>query len=200
MTMFSTGYSGIDNDITVYELPAEKKDLLEIKRTILLAVDESITSQYAFDYARKNLLRSDDCVCLVNVMPTNSPPPLESLDVGAMFIDTGYLEEQQKYNADHSKWLLKRYESFLQKYKVRLFSLLGDNRDEICRAATNLKADMAILGSRDLTGLHRMFLGSTTDYCLHNIECSVYVVKPPESLEFDPILGSDNRSINKKES
>ena len=187
--MFATGYSSIENDIVSYEIPTENP-IITTNRVVVLALDESLTAQYAFQYAKDKLLRPNDLVCLLNVMPTNSPPPLESLDVGAMFVDTGYLSEQQKYNEQHSKWLLKTYKKLLNN-KTRLFSLVGDNRDEIVRACHNLHANLAILGSRDLSGLHRLFLGSTSDYCIHNLECPVFIVKPPEHVEVAPILSAD---------
>ena len=199
--MFATGYTKIDNDILTYEIPTASQVNLQTERTILIAVDESLTAQFAFRYAIDNVIRPTDQICIANVMPTNSPPPLESLDAGAMFIDTGYLDKQQVYNQHHSEWLLQQYELLLKGHKVRLFCLIGDNRDEICRAAVNLKSDLVVLGSRDLSGVHRMFLGSTSDYCIHNLDCPVFVVKPPESKEITPLLklGSNDTKLSKSD-
>eukprot|EP00835_Amoeboradix_gromovi_P002582 NODE_149_length_17312_cov_0.399349.p9 type:complete len:193 gc:universal NODE_149_length_17312_cov_0.399349:3808-3230(-) len=192
--MFTVGK--YENDILAYEIPVDSSSNEPTQRTIVLALDESLTAQYAFEYAKNILLRPNDLVCIVNCMPTNSPPPLEYLDAGQMFLETGNFSEQQKYHEQHSKWLLKEYKKNLNQ-KCRLFSLVGDNRDEICRAATNLNADLVVVGSRDLTGLHRMFIGSTTDYLLHNLDIPVFVVKPPVNTEITPVLS--NSKINKSD-
>ncbi len=187
--MFSTGYSSINNDITAFEVPIEPKDI-ETNRVVMLALDESLTSQYALEYAKENVIKPTDLVCILNCMPTSTPPPIEALDAGAMFIDSGYLQEQQKYYDTHSKFILKAYAKVLPKNKIRLFSVMGDNRDEIVRASKNLKVDLLVIGSRDHASLQRFFLGSTSDYCIHNMDCPVFVVKPPHGQSIVPILPS----------
>jgi nucleotide-binding universal stress UspA family protein len=55
----------------------------------------------------------------------------------------------------------------------------GETRDEIVDYVESVKADLLILGSRDLSTLKRTFVGSTSDYCVHHCHCPIMIVKGP---------------------
>ena len=55
----------------------------------------------------------------------------------------------------------------------------GDARAEIVRAATELKADLVIMGSHGRTGLQRWVLGSIAEYVVRHAPCSVEVARRP---------------------
>lgn len=59
----------------------------------------------------------------------------------------------------------------------------GETRDEIVDYVQSVKADMLIMGSRDLGALKRTFIGSTSDYCVHHCHCPVLIVKQPRKLD-----------------
>jgi nucleotide-binding universal stress UspA family protein len=66
--------------------------------------------------------------------------------------------------------------------------LRGDAREELTRKVNQVRAHVLIMGCRGLGMFKRAFLGSTSDYCLHHVECPVIIVKhceekiPPEPL------------------
>ena len=55
--------------------------------------------------------------------------------------------------------------------------LRGDPRDEIVKKIEQVKADSIIVGSRGMGSIKRFFIGSVSDYCVHNCKCTVIVHK-----------------------
>lgn len=55
--------------------------------------------------------------------------------------------------------------------------LQGDPKEQILALAENMKPTMLVIGSRGLGAFKRTFLGSVSDYCVHNCPCPVVVVK-----------------------
>jgi nucleotide-binding universal stress UspA family protein len=53
----------------------------------------------------------------------------------------------------------------------------GDARAEIVRAATEMKADLVVVGSHGRTGLQRWVLGSVAEYVVRHAPCSVEVAR-----------------------
>ncbi|RUS27678.1 hypothetical protein BC938DRAFT_482887 [Jimgerdemannia flammicorona] len=52
-----------------------------------------------------------------------------------------------------------------------------DSRNVIVDYTNSAKADLLILGSRDLTGWKRVFLGSFSDYVQAHVHCPVLIVR-----------------------
>ncbi len=58
---------------------------------------------------------------------------------------------------------------------------LGYPGRNICESAQTWSADLILLGSRGLTGLKEMFLGSVSNYVTHHAPCSVLIVREEEN-------------------
>jgi nucleotide-binding universal stress UspA family protein len=58
---------------------------------------------------------------------------------------------------------------------TRMFAV-GDAAAEICRAATDLPADVIVVGAHDRGWLSRLLLGSVSDDVVHRARCPVLVV------------------------
>jgi nucleotide-binding universal stress UspA family protein len=56
---------------------------------------------------------------------------------------------------------------------------VGDPAHEIIEAATNLGCDLIVMGSRGLTGIERIFLGSVARNVLQHTRASVLIVREP---------------------
>ncbi|XP_056164080.1 universal stress protein A-like protein [Syzygium oleosum] len=56
---------------------------------------------------------------------------------------------------------------------------VGEPKEAICEAAEKLDIQLLILGSHGRGAIQRAFLGSVSDYCVHNAKCPVLVVKRP---------------------
>jgi len=76
----------------------------------------------------------------------------------------------------------KMFRKVCAEKKIRSVNLVevGNPREVIVRMAESVQADVIVLGSRGQSKLRKVFIGSTTDYCLRFANCSVLVAKKPE--------------------
>lgn len=56
----------------------------------------------------------------------------------------------------------------------------GNHRNEIIRSATNLEADLVVVGTAGGSRLTSLILESTAEAITKHLDCSVLVVKPPD--------------------
>ncbi|KAH9795150.1 Usp domain-containing protein [Citrus sinensis] len=56
---------------------------------------------------------------------------------------------------------------------------MGDPKNVICEAAEKHKIQLLIVGSHSRGPIQRAFLGSVSNYCVHNAKCPVLVVRKP---------------------
>ncbi|RHZ43526.1 hypothetical protein Glove_1033g25 [Diversispora epigaea] len=147
-----------------------------ITRVVVIAIDQSNYSHFAFDWALKNFLRKEsDLVVLVNVRSIPMTPA-----IGASYMNfseiISTLEDQQR---QESHTLLHKFASKLktEKFSFKAIAMRGDARDEIVRKVFELNADALILGSRGLGAIKRILLGSVSDHCIHNCHCTVIIVR-----------------------
>ncbi|CAG8617803.1 23986_t:CDS:2 [Dentiscutata erythropus] len=164
---------------TVLTSTQDAESQTPISRVVVIAIDQSEHSQNAFDWAIKNFLRKDsDLVVLVNARPIPTVPGQYTL--GASYMDftevIASLEEQHRVSSHN---LLKDFAAKLKShdFSCKAIAMRGDAREEIVRKVSELKASTLIVGSRGLGALKRMFLGSVSDYCSHQCDCTVIIVK-----------------------
>ncbi|KAJ3362246.1 hypothetical protein GGF32_006278 [Allomyces javanicus] len=146
------------------------------KRIVLLALDHSNHSAYAFDWAKQNLLSPvTDHVVLVHVRPIAVGPSALYEDAATAARDA---EEDHRLS---SHKLLQHYGYDLKKahFTVRAISIRGDTRSDIVRKAQELNATLVVCGSRGLGTLQRAFLGSVSNYITNHCPCPVLVIRPP---------------------
>ncbi|ORY51962.1 adenine nucleotide alpha hydrolases-like protein [Rhizoclosmatium globosum] len=150
------------------------------ERFIAIALDASKNSEYAFDWAIKNLIRAEtDQIILINVRPAVTLPVV----YGPVYVDlTKESEALEAANREASHELLRSYAAKLpaHKYNIRGVALRGDPRDEISAKVAELKVDMLVIGSRGLGGFKKALLGSVSDYLIHHLTVPVIVSRPPE--------------------
>jgi nucleotide-binding universal stress UspA family protein len=79
--------------------------------------------------------------------------------------------------------ILKKAEDICEQLGVLYSSLFVDDSPPlaICRVAEERDVDLIVLGSRGLTVLSRILLGSVSKYVVTNAPCSVLVVRPRSS-------------------
>ncbi|XP_059283571.1 universal stress protein A-like protein, partial [Lycium ferocissimum] len=54
---------------------------------------------------------------------------------------------------------------------------VGDPKEAICAAVEKLNVQLLVLGSHNRKALERAFLGSVSNYCVHNAKCPVLLVR-----------------------
>ncbi|ORZ10699.1 hypothetical protein BCR44DRAFT_102767, partial [Catenaria anguillulae PL171] len=145
-------------------------------RTVLISLDHSNHSSYAFEWAKKNLLNpATDLVVLVNVRPI-------AVGHASFYEDMGQLvRDVEEENRTSSHRLLQHYGYDLKRqgFLVRAISIRGDTRSDVVRKAQELNATVLVCGSRGLGTLQRAFLGSCSNYLVNHAPCPVLCVRPP---------------------
>jgi nucleotide-binding universal stress UspA family protein len=56
-------------------------------------------------------------------------------------------------------------------------TMIGHPAEFICRVAEEGNYDLVVIGSRGLSHIRRLILGSVSDYVAHNCNCSVLIAK-----------------------
>lgn len=138
---------------------------------ILVPIDGSKYSKLALEKAIKLGLASSSDICLLNVVSNvvNSP----------YFIDHEYKYEISNMFTEQGERALEEGLELLKDYpgKVEKKIVVGDPANEIIDEAEEGNYDLVVMGSRGLTGLSRMMLGSVSIKVLNHVNSSVLIVK-----------------------
>jgi len=153
----------------------------KLGKLILVAIDDDEGSINSLQWALNNLSTSHDRIILIHAQHSTktffaagSPGFMVPVEVLRM------LEDDAKKAAEK---LLAKATEICKAKSLTPKTLVhhGDAREVICNAVKKYNPDMLVLGSRGFGPLKRAVLGSVSDYCAHNVECPVVVVKPQES-------------------
>ncbi|KAI9137304.1 hypothetical protein BKA69DRAFT_1041825 [Paraphysoderma sedebokerense] len=166
-------------------------------RTLLLAVDESKHSRYSYQWVIQHMLRKEDELVIVNVRKACGANPSRGMSDGE-FLDVWRQLEDQSRERSHS--LLRSYGMDLKErgYNVRAISIRGEPRHELIAKAHSINADAIIMGSRGLSPIKRVFMGSISNYVSTHADIPVIIVRPPkgheayEHQEMDKMEVTDN--------
>ncbi|GAB2272542.1 hypothetical protein Dimus_007365 [Dionaea muscipula] len=96
------------------------------------------------------------------------------------------MESFTKAEAENSQRILAEAlqrcteKNMAKQIKTETMMLQGEPKEMICQAAEQMGVDLLVLGSRGLGLLKRAFLGSVSDYCAHEADCPVLIVKPDD--------------------
>lgn len=151
-------------------------------RTIIVAIDGSDHAINAFHWFCKALKRDDDKVVMVY--------SVEIYDAmySAQWFNVPYAVDRTALKAmleRHGEEIKKKLEEFAEiMKKEHVAGIVRSTHAEkpgegILKAATDLNADMIVMGSRGLGTVRRTILGSVSDYILHHSPVPV-IVCPPE--------------------
>ncbi|KAI8820700.1 uncharacterized protein EV422DRAFT_59939 [Fimicolochytrium jonesii] len=169
----------------VHEELMEKQEQTH-QRIIAVALDQSEHSEYAFNWALENLINpQSDQVVLLNVREVVNVPA----SFGLIYMDIrDWIDRTEYEQMMVSHKLLKHFGARIVKAgaKCRAIALRGDPRDELLHKVKEVNADMLVIGSRGMGTLKRAFVGSVSDYCVHNSECPVVVVRHKHEKEMHP--------------
>lgn len=152
---------------------------------ILVAIDIIDEDKTAYNTALSLAKDTGANLMLLNIIApdkTNYPNP---------FIYSGYeygLADESLVTIYHEQW-----DKFKQEGLDTLRSLaqeattagveaeysqdFGNPGHVICQTADDWSADLILVGSRGLTGVKEMFLGSVSNYVTHHAPCSVLIVR-----------------------
>ncbi|KAI3630993.1 hypothetical protein MIR68_010977 [Amoeboaphelidium protococcarum] len=181
-------------------------------RTVLIALDNSIASDKAFEWAMHNFIRpqGNDLVVLTTVRePVLVPGAYGYMDFGE------YISEAEEKSRLQAHALIKLYGQKMMKhygmksamdpdFKIVIKGVVmrGDPRDELIRKAEELNASALIIGSRGQNKLKRVLLGSVSDYIAHHCKIPVICVKTSYEATEEELkqeeLAQQEQYVNKK--
>jgi nucleotide-binding universal stress UspA family protein len=139
-----------------------------VLKTILVALDGSEIADRVIQTLDDLVLSSNTKVILCHVFPTAE----SEIELPA----DRPLPESPNVSYFHIEKHLQSYQEKLS-VKSELELVSGDPADEIVRLANIYKADLVLIGSRGLTGIKRIVLGSVSTQVMEEANCSVLVVK-----------------------
>ncbi|KAG9305487.1 hypothetical protein G9A89_006457 [Geosiphon pyriformis] len=151
-------------------------------RKVVVALDSSTKeATYTIDWIIENFLNPErDDVHLVSALSLSSDfeaTELEmNVDYAAEYI-MNWEKEIEKKTQDSLDEYLQKLKAANIAAKVEIIKSKTDTRNIILDYTQKEKADILIMGSRDLSTWKRLFVGSFSDYCQQNAHCPVLIVK-----------------------
>lgn len=149
--------------------------------TIMVPVDFSENALLAVDYAIKLGKRFGSRILLVHVYHF----PVELLTDWSAYGTLGgsgeLLEALRKEREEQMAALAREKSASGLQIDARV--LEGTPFSELVKAARNESADLLIMGTRGLTGIKHVLIGSTAEKVVRKAPCPVLVLKP-ENFEF----------------
>jgi len=144
-------------------------------RSYMLAVDDSPNSLYAFEEVSRMMNHERDLLYLITVA--------EFIPFYGPAITAMVITEAQKSCDIRAESLLAEYAQRCRLAGIKnLKSLLGRGGhvgEVICRATEEKAVDMLFIGRRGMGKIKRLFIGSTSRYCVEHANCTVVCVKLP---------------------
>ncbi|WP_342510659.1 universal stress protein [Sporosarcina sp. FSL K6-1522] len=144
-----------------------------VYKQILVAVDGSKESEWAFKKAVAIAGRNDATLNLINIIDTRSYAAVEAYD-------RSIAERAQKFAEE----LLNDYKTEAEKaglHHVNVIVEYGSPKTMISRdLSKKLNADLIICGATGLNTVERFLIGSVSENIVRSAKCDVLVVRTPE--------------------
>lgn len=153
---------------------------------ILVALDSSDFARHVFDRALFLAQASNGKMMLLHVLS----PEAEDSPVSPRIIS-------MEMNSLASAELIRNYQQQWEAFELKCLDLLrslteqataagvpteftqipGSPGRSICQLASSWEADLLVMGRRGRSGLSELILGSVSNYVIHHVKCSVFLVQ-----------------------
>ncbi len=150
---------------------------------ILVAVDISEKNRSVFDTAVSLAKSMKAALMLLHVLSEDEAgyPILPTYAYYPLINDRNYEIYQQKLE-EYKQWGIDFLQNLTEEaiaagVKTEYTQLTGNPGRTICEIANTWSTDLILVGSRGLTGLKEIFLGSVSNYVTHHAPCSVLIVR-----------------------
>ncbi|MFS0574861.1 universal stress protein [Sporosarcina sp. 179-K 3D1 HS] len=144
-----------------------------VYKQIIVAVDGSKESEWAFKKAVAIADRNEATLNLVNIIDTRSYAAVEAYD-------RSIAERAQKFAEE----LLAEYKAEAEKAGIKNVNTTveyGSPKTMISRdLSTKVKADLIICGATGLNKVERFLIGSVSENIVRSAKCDVLVIRTPE--------------------
>lgn len=157
---------------------------------ILVALDPGETDKNIFNTALSLAKNVGAKLILLQVIAPNEkyyPNPFiySGYEYGLMdeSLATVYQEQWEKFKQQGQESLRSQAEAAISAgVEAEYIQDFGNPGQIICDSADSWSADLILVGSRGLTGVKEMFLGSVSNYVTHHAPCSVLIVRQNNNL------------------
>ncbi|CAN1826428.1 Universal stress protein A-like protein [Linum perenne] len=161
------------------------------KKKVMVAIDESEFSHYALEWALSNLgdtiSKSSAPLLLFTAQPFSDFAYLNASTFGAALSLHSCIAAPELVASVHENQkkvtiaLLDKAKQICSAHgvEVETETEIGDPKQAICDAVDKHGIQLLVLGSHSRGPIQRAFLGSVSNYCVHNAKCPVLVVKKP---------------------
>ncbi|CAG5127597.1 unnamed protein product [Candidula unifasciata] len=143
-------------------------------RTVVVGVDNSDYSEFAFDFYTKHVWVKDDNIVLVHVSEYTSLAQAPVLLTDPIVVTELIREEEVKV-----KQLVEKYSEKMKKLHLagKVKQMAGKSGEAIIAAAIEEKASLIVMGTRGMSAVRRTFIGSVSDYVLHHSNVPVLICR-----------------------
>jgi nucleotide-binding universal stress UspA family protein len=156
-------------------------------KKILVGMDYLDSTSEVFDKALELAKHYHSSLMVFHCVQGEMPgvPVLDSFGSMGVYSEIYYQqmsEYYQKMRDEARDRLLSWLRGFAQKARdenveVEFNYKIGDPGKVLCQTALHWNADLIVIGRRGKSGLSELFLGSVSNYVVHNAHCSVLVVQ-----------------------
>ncbi len=146
-------------------------------KRVVVAVDASEHARRAVEFAARAPLPQGTEMVVTHVVPSLVPPlPFLEPDPGAI---DGLIREARRRSQDAGMTLVDPFRTRLEEAGWRAIAMApeGDPAHEILRIAEESEADLVIAGSRGVSLIQGLVVGSVADRLLRGARCSVLLVQ-----------------------
>ncbi len=147
---------------------------MKVFNSILVAIDFSENSEYAFDYALSLATQYNAELTVLHVI--NEPVDLRGFYVPHISFEQLEKEIEESAATMMENFCSSRLGSFTN-YHTSIVT--GMPYDEIISVAARIKASLIVLGTHGRTGLDRILFGSTAERVVRSAPCPVLSVRMP---------------------
>ncbi|XP_024193719.1 universal stress protein A-like protein isoform X1 [Rosa chinensis] len=155
----------------------------KMKKKVMVAIDESELSHYALEWTLENLGNTihNSELLVFTAQPTTIDFGYTNNVLDPFCFTPELVAAIQENYKKVALVLLDKAKDICANHGVvaETVTEVGDPKKAICEAVEKFNIEFLVLGSHGRGTVQRAFLGSVSNYCVHNAGCTVLVVRKP---------------------